>query len=88
MLRITTVGIHTSSPIIKLEGKLLEPWVGEVRRVCAELSASSNNLRLDLAALTFVDAAGMCLLRELRQAHVVLVGCSVFVAALLQGKQS
>ena len=88
MLRITTVGIHTSSPIIKLEGKLLEPWVGEVRRVCAELSASSHNLRLDLAALTFVDAAGRCLLGELLQGHAVLAGCSGFVTALLQGKQS
>jgi anti-anti-sigma regulatory factor len=84
MLRITRV----AGPVLKLEGRLLGPWVDELRRACADLENPPGRLCLDLAAVTFVDAAGARLLRELRQQHVTLTGCSGFVTVLLEREGS
>jgi hypothetical protein len=88
MLRITTVAGSGSDLTVRLEGKLRGPWVDEVRRACAAGAAPPAVLRLDLAAVSFADAAGAQLLRELIQAGAVVGPCSGFVAALLEGELS
>jgi ABC-type transporter Mla MlaB component len=84
VLRITTLTGNGAGPILRLEGKLLEPWLDELRRACAALAVPPNRLYLDLAAVTFVDSAGVRLLRELLQQNVAIIACSAFVAALLE----
>jgi hypothetical protein len=84
MLRITKLDAAHSSPILRLEGKLLEPWVEEVRRACRDPAP----LGLDLSAVTFVDAAGAKCLRELLQRGARITASSGFVAALLEREQS
>jgi hypothetical protein len=65
MLRITRfTGTHLNQTI-KLEGKLLRPWVDEVRKACASARDPAGRICLDLSALTFVDAPEEELLREL-----------------------
>jgi hypothetical protein len=86
MLRITMQPANDSSRRLKLEGKLLEPWLEELRRACAEAVSPEIPLHLDLAGITFVDAAGAQLLRELIHQGVTLVRCSGFVTVLLQGE--
>ncbi len=89
MLKITTIGTDSSSPILTLEGKLLEPWVEELRRVCDEWQSRSVPLQLDLAAVTYVDTAGHALLRDLLcRRKAVIVARSSFVAALLERDES
>jgi len=85
MLRITRLTGADSAQTIKLEGKLLGPWVEEVREACAPAMARSGRTRLDLAAVTFVDTAGVGLLRELIRQGVEIAACSGYVAALLHG---
>jgi hypothetical protein len=83
MLRITQSNARGGEAMVKLEGKLLEPWVDEVRRLF--LAAAGNSpRRLDLSTLTFADAAGTELLRQLLREGVAIESCSAFVAALLQ----
>jgi anti-anti-sigma regulatory factor len=55
---------------MKLEGKLTGPWVEECMRVWLELkrTLSTRKLALDLCGVTFVDALGMQLLREIYSA--------------------
>jgi ABC-type transporter Mla MlaB component len=65
MLRITHLEGHDSISTLKLEGKLLGPWVTELARSCHELACSPDRLRLDLSAVTFVDEPGLALLRDL-----------------------
>lgn len=84
MLRITTLEGADSRPILRLEGKLLEPWVDEVRRACMERRPPL----LDLSALTYMDAAGVRFLRELLHEGAAIVACSGFVSALLEGEHS
>jgi ABC-type transporter Mla MlaB component len=69
----------------RLEGKLLGPWVDELRSACTPPLERHELVQLNLAAVTFVDAAGAELLRELINHGVAITGCSGFVAALLYG---
>jgi hypothetical protein len=54
---------------IRLEGKIVGPWVEEFNRVwrSLELSAGAKQLRLDLRGVAFVDEEGKRLLQEIYQ---------------------
>ena len=83
MLRISQAQGHDSIWTLKLEGKLVGPWVTELARSCNELPCSPGCLRLDLSAVTFVDGAGVALLRDLLGRGATLAACSGLVAELL-----
>lgn len=85
MLKITTTTKHGSTPAIKLEGKLLQPWVDEVRRLFVD-AEDCPPACLELSAVTFVDDAGAELLVELRRQGVEIVSCTPYVAELLRLK--
>jgi anti-anti-sigma regulatory factor len=81
MLRITR-SESGDGVVLFLEGKLLEPWVGEL---CAAIGSagSTTPLVLDLAALRFADSVGALLLATLQRRGVVLREPSAFIAALV-----
>jgi ABC-type transporter Mla MlaB component len=83
MLRITHINDDDSVSTLRLEGKLLGPWVTEFARSCEELPCSPDRLRLDLSAVTFVDGPGVALLRDLLGRGVTLSAYSGLVAELL-----
>lgn len=83
MLRISETAIGRQ-PLVKLEGKLLSPWVSEVLTVCNRLRASPTVPLLDLAGLTFVDGTGANLLRDLIRQGFNVARCSGYVQELLQ----
>jgi RNA polymerase sigma-70 factor (ECF subfamily) len=83
MLRITHAQSHDSISTLKLEGKLLGPWVAELARLCDELQCAPGCPRLDLAAVTFVDRGGVMLLRDLIGRGATVTACSALVAELL-----
>jgi len=84
VLKITRLFPRGPGLTIKLEGELLGPWVGSVRDACAARGRRPLPLRLDLAAVTYVDAAGVELLRGLVAEGAEIVACSGFVGELLQ----
>jgi len=84
VLRITTIQSDETSVILKLEGKLLAPWIAELDEACRRASAHSATATLDLAGLSFVDAPGTVALRDLRRRGMRLVGCSPLVNELLK----
>lgn len=83
MLRISRIEDGAAGPSIKLEGKLLAPWVAEIEAACQEANRNHGRSRLDLSAVTFVDADGLCLLERLAASGAELVHCNHFVATLL-----
>jgi ABC-type transporter Mla MlaB component len=83
MLRVTRIDSHTNQSIIKLEGKLLSPWVNEVRAACKAAQKNAGQAQLDLSHLTYVDMEGSRLLAELRADGTELTNCSNYVATLL-----
>jgi len=85
MLRITRTEQAGVGPVIKLEGKLLAPWVGEVLQACTRVDPAAERPGLDLSAVSYADSAGIALLRALRDLEVRIVACSGYVAELLNG---
>lgn len=62
MLRIT-VKNGSSLTTLKLEGKVVGPWVDELERCWRDLTASNGtSLLVDLSGVTFVDSRGESLL--------------------------
>jgi len=83
MLRITTIR-HGLQTVLKLEGKMLEPWIEEFRGACTRAEIRAGHIGLDLADLAYADAAGTELLRNLVRSGVPIIACSAFVAELLR----
>ena len=92
VLKITRVddGASDSIPTLKLEGKLLGPWVDELRRVCEGLRTPPSGLRLNLASVTFIDPAGIKLLGDLILIRLgaTVSECTGFVDELLRRNPS
>ena len=84
MMRITRMVGNDSVDILKLEGKLQGPWVDEAHDAYALSAAEASRSCLDLSGLTFADGEGAALLRELIRSGAQVVGCSSYIAELLQ----
>lgn len=86
MLRITVVESSSEGVRLRVEGRVMGGWVEELRRSC-EVHALCDGIRLtlDLADVSFVDAAGIELLKELRSRCVTLLSPSPFVTEQLKG---
>jgi hypothetical protein len=86
MLRLSQIASTHRTQTIKLEGKLLGPWVDEVRQACLAGMDPCSRINLDLSALIFVDAAGERLLRDLIARGNKVLACSGYIAELLRSR--
>jgi hypothetical protein len=86
MLRLTRIASTHRTQTVKLEGKLLGPWVDEVSKACTAGTDPSIRINLDLSAFSVVDAAGERLLRDLIGRGIEVVACSGYVAELLRSR--
>jgi anti-anti-sigma regulatory factor len=84
-MKITVVESSSNGVRLRVEGRLMGGWVEELRTAC-DLHALSNGIRLtlDLADVSFADAAGIELLKELRIRLVTLLSPSSLVAEQLK----
>ena len=83
MLRITRIDGRDSEQTLKVEGKLLGPWVSELLNVCTLSNGQSGRTSLDLSGVTYVDQVGAKLLKNLTVRGFAVTACSGFVAELL-----
>jgi len=77
-LKITVLETHEALTM-KLEGKILGPWVSECRQSWKNLQPTlgDKKLSLDLCEVSFVDHDGMALLREICSAtHATIIADS------------
>lgn len=82
MLKITTVD-GGGGRTLRLEGRLIGPWVEELARACAA-PGEATGLTLDLERVAFVDRRAAGLLQGLRERGVRLRGCSPFLREQLR----
>jgi anti-anti-sigma regulatory factor len=83
VLRITRISRKGRGLTIKLEGEIVGARVAVARDACAARGRRPRRLCLDLAAVTYVDAAGVQLLRDLMAGGAEIAACSSFVGELL-----
>ena len=81
MLKITR--FEDSDLTLKLEGKLVKPWIGELESACGEFLVTPERVCLDLYDLNFIDAAGARFLASLIRDGARVIACSGFVAEML-----
>lgn len=84
MLRISRIESSSGNVTLRLEGRLIGPWVDELRRCCATISNDGHQLALDLTEVLFADYKGLALLRTLRESNIRLAGCSPFLREQLK----
>jgi ABC-type transporter Mla MlaB component len=84
VLRISIVDDSEQAIRLVLEGRLVGPWVNELRKESERALSGAKNVTLDLGKVWFVDANGAALLRELAGRQVEQVNCSIFISQQLK----
>jgi hypothetical protein len=84
MLRISRIESASSKVVLRLEGRLIGPWVDELRWCCAAVCKNGDELSLDMTEVLFADYNGLVLLRALRESKIGLAGCSPLLAEQLK----
>src|SRR3974377_1328076 len=93
MLRITTEN-KKGKTLLRLEGKITGPHVGNLEQCWRELSAAypKQKFSVDLCGVSYIDSAGKALLREMHRlgAAFLAVGClnQAIVDEITQGAES
>jgi len=72
---------------LTVEGRIVSDWVAVLERECHRWLQDGRKVRLDFSGVTFVDRPGVEMLKRLQASDVRIVGCSVFVAELLKGRE-
>ncbi len=84
MLRISQIGPANHAVVLRLEGRVVGPWVAELQKSCEEVLSEDRSLKLHLGDVEFMDAQGVALLSSLRSRGVSLLECSPFAAEQLK----
>jgi ABC-type transporter Mla MlaB component len=84
VLKISVTNESGGATNFLLEGKLVGPWVEELRRLSEAALATSKALNLDLEKLWFVDSQGIALLLDLAKKQVSQSNCSQFISQQLK----
>ncbi len=85
MFRIT-LETTKAGPTIKLEGRLVGPWVDEFQKFwqSSRLSDQRDQIRVDLKAVTSVDEIGKSLLKEIHQQGGTLIASGCLTKAIVE----
>jgi ABC-type transporter Mla MlaB component len=84
VLKISIINDSDQAIELQLEGKLVGPWVEELRKLSDEALSLQKNVSLDLEKVWFVDSRGVTLLRDLAKRQVSELNCSQFVSQQLK----
>ena len=84
MLRISIIHRADEGIQFQLEGRLIGPWVEELRRLSDQALSQQKTVSLDLQKVWFVDLQGVDLLRDLSKKQVSQINCSPFVSQQLK----
>jgi hypothetical protein len=82
MLRITRMDTPEATTL-RLEGRLCGPWVDELHQCWAGLLEQKVPLEADLDGLSFLDASGALLLRQMERQGTPLLRSCAFIRCLL-----
>jgi len=88
MLRITALQEASATRFV-LEGKLVGPWVGELRK-CWKTKETVRERRpvVDLAGVTQIDSHGKALLTEMHLQGTELLASGLLTRAIIEAIQT
>ena len=85
MLKISELAVE-HAVTLKLEGRLIGPWVEALRDVCENRLQDGRRWQLDCTDVSYADRAGVFLLLKLQAHGVELMNCSSFLAEELKAR--
>jgi anti-anti-sigma regulatory factor len=86
MLRITVQPAEHDRVVLRLEGRLIGPWVRELERVWLEQAkqAGGDKIVVDLSDLTAIDDAGRYLLTVLQRDGARFIATTPLMRSLIE----
>ncbi len=84
MLKITNIQESETTVRLKLEGKVTDQWAALLDGECRAFLRDRKALVLDCAGVSFLDAQGIHVLRNLPFHAVKIIDAPGFVTELLQ----
>ncbi|MBN4054759.1 STAS domain-containing protein [Nitrospira defluvii] len=85
MFKITCGKEEDGVILLRVDGRIVGPWVEELKEKCKSCLAEKKRLILDLSGVSFIDEHGVKVLNELKKTRVEVRGCSLFLSGLLDG---
>jgi len=85
MLKIDVAEDAGAGITVRLEGRMVGPWVDELDRACQPHLGNGHALTLDFSGVSFIGREGVALCRSLRQRHATFRNCSPFIKEQLDG---
>jgi anti-anti-sigma regulatory factor len=83
MVRIQKIVECPTETTLSVEGRIVSEWVAVLEHECRQAARDTRRVQLDFAAVTFIDARGIEVLRRLVTDGVAVVNCREFIDALL-----
>ncbi len=84
MLKITRLTDEAPRLRLNVEGSITQGWVPVLRDELGRALATALNIELDFRSVSYVDSAGLSLLRGLPRDRVAIVNCAPLIWDLLQ----
>ena len=79
MLKIDVADQAGQGITVRLEGRMVGPWVEEFQRACEPYLGNGHALTLDFGGVSFIGREGVALCRTLRQGRASFTNCSPFI---------
>ncbi|MBQ26735.1 MAG: hypothetical protein CMH81_01120 [Nitrospiraceae bacterium] len=88
MLRVTAKGKTKNANTVRLvlEGQLRGDWCAMLEQVCHEFLGQGVVVTMDMSGVSYVDDRGVRLLKEQLASRTTIIGCNMFVQALIERK--
>ncbi|HEX5220349.1 MAG TPA: STAS domain-containing protein [Verrucomicrobiae bacterium] len=79
MLKISEDRQDQQAILLRLEGRIIGPWVDELRDVCESFARNGVKITLDLEEVVFADDNAVALLTGLQSRGITLIRLTPFV---------
>ena len=88
MLKISITDQAEKVTTLRLEGRVIGPWVKELRKACDHVISQGRRVSLDVGEVTFMDREAVALLRRLNGNVLTLVNCPPLLTEQLKGDRT
>lgn len=85
MIRLTEIKRDRDWVTLRAEGWITSESCPLVESECSSLLDAGMRVRLECAAVTYVDSQGATMLRTLRKRRLEIVGCPPFILEFVEG---
>ncbi len=84
MFKITVASEDEKTVTLKLDGGLTCEYLTDLKKLCLSYRDEKNKaVALDFSGVTFIDNQGVTMLENIKDEHLKITNCSLFIEALL-----